>query len=195
MTYSPVPSVATGDLWTAANQNQYIRDNFAALWPYQAVGDIAIATASNTIGNLAKGNELNVLSVVGGNVGYYPLSSLLNLSASQVFSADTINTAYVDVPGSTYNITLARHATLWVMLAGQVTAAGAETLYYRVMMDGVYQNEAVEAFSANLERTTISINRFSAVAGTRTLKAQFRSMSGVRVNLYNAQIFALAIPG
>ena len=30
MAYSAVPLVATGDLWTAASQNTYLRDNFAA---------------------------------------------------------------------------------------------------------------------------------------------------------------------
>ena len=30
MGYSIVPTVATGDLWTAANHNTYIKDNFAA---------------------------------------------------------------------------------------------------------------------------------------------------------------------
>jgi hypothetical protein len=29
MAYSAVPSVSTGDLWTAANQNTYLRDNFS----------------------------------------------------------------------------------------------------------------------------------------------------------------------
>lgn len=32
MAYSAVPTVATGDLWTAANHNQYIKDNFAYLY-------------------------------------------------------------------------------------------------------------------------------------------------------------------
>lgn len=31
MTFSPVPTVATGDLWTAANHNTYLKDNMAAL--------------------------------------------------------------------------------------------------------------------------------------------------------------------
>lgn len=31
MAYSAVPTVSTGDLWTASNHNTYIRDNFTAL--------------------------------------------------------------------------------------------------------------------------------------------------------------------
>jgi hypothetical protein len=49
MSYSAVPTVSTGDLWSAANHNTYIRDNFAAGVPdiFTAAGDIAYATAAN----------------------------------------------------------------------------------------------------------------------------------------------------
>ena len=32
MSYSPVPTVVTGDTWTASQHNTYIRDNFAAVY-------------------------------------------------------------------------------------------------------------------------------------------------------------------
>jgi len=47
MTYTAVPTKSTGDLWTAANHNTYIKDNFAAGVPdiFTTKGDIAVATA------------------------------------------------------------------------------------------------------------------------------------------------------
>ena len=33
MSYSVVPTVATGDVWTARNHNVYVRDNFRAVAP------------------------------------------------------------------------------------------------------------------------------------------------------------------
>lgn len=50
MAYTAVPTVTTGDLWTAANHNTYIRDNFAASAPdlFTAKGDIICASAANT---------------------------------------------------------------------------------------------------------------------------------------------------
>jgi hypothetical protein len=49
MAYSAVPTVTTGDSWSAANHNTYIRDNFAAGVPdiFTAAGDIAYGTAAN----------------------------------------------------------------------------------------------------------------------------------------------------
>lgn len=49
MTYQALPTVATGDMWTADDNNTYIKDNFAALWPYHDVSDMVYATAENSI--------------------------------------------------------------------------------------------------------------------------------------------------
>lgn len=44
MAFNTVPTVATGDLWTAANHNTFVRDNFNAGVPaiFSAKGDLAI---------------------------------------------------------------------------------------------------------------------------------------------------------
>lgn len=48
MAYNPVPTVATGDLWTASNHNTYIRDNFAAGVPaiFTAPGQVPYASGA-----------------------------------------------------------------------------------------------------------------------------------------------------
>ena len=63
MAYNAVPTVATGDTWSAANHNTYIRDNFAASVPdiFTAAGDIAYATAANAAAPLAIGAPGKVL--------------------------------------------------------------------------------------------------------------------------------------
>ena len=63
MSYNAVPTVATGDAWSAANHNTYIRDNFAAGVPdiFTAAGDIAYATAANAAAALAIGSAGQVL--------------------------------------------------------------------------------------------------------------------------------------
>lgn len=67
MAFSVVPTVATGDLWTAANHNTYIRDNFAAGVPalFTAAGDLAIGSGVGSAAQLpvgAQGKLLKVLS-------------------------------------------------------------------------------------------------------------------------------------
>jgi hypothetical protein len=58
MAYSAVPTVTTGDTWSAANHNTYIRDNFAAGVPdiFTAAGDLAYASAANAAAPLAIGS-------------------------------------------------------------------------------------------------------------------------------------------
>lgn len=65
MAYTALATAVTGDLWTAANHNTYIKDNFAAGVPdiFTAAGDIAYATADNTAAALAIGDPSRVLSV------------------------------------------------------------------------------------------------------------------------------------
>lgn len=55
MAYSAVPLVATGDLWTAANQNTYLRDNMAAIWVGTTAGDVDYYTGAAAKSRLAIG--------------------------------------------------------------------------------------------------------------------------------------------
>lgn len=63
MAYNAVPTVTTGDLWTASNHNTYIRDNFAAGVPdiFTTKGDLAIASGANAAGRLGVGSNGKVL--------------------------------------------------------------------------------------------------------------------------------------
>jgi hypothetical protein len=68
MAYSSVPTVATGDLWTAANHNTYIRDNFAAGVPaiFTTAGDLAYASGAAVAARLPIGSNGQVLKVSSG---------------------------------------------------------------------------------------------------------------------------------
>lgn len=63
MAYNAVPTVTTGDSWSAANHNTYIRDNFAAGVPdiFTAAGEIPYGTAANTASVLSLGSVGTVL--------------------------------------------------------------------------------------------------------------------------------------
>jgi hypothetical protein len=65
MAYATVPTVATGDLWTAANHNSYIRDNFAAGVPdiFTTKGDLAVATGPDAAARLAAGSDGQIMQV------------------------------------------------------------------------------------------------------------------------------------
>jgi hypothetical protein len=64
MAYTPVPTQSTGDSWTAAEHNTYIRDNFAASVPdvFTTKGDIFLATGADAGAILAVGTDGQLLS-------------------------------------------------------------------------------------------------------------------------------------
>lgn len=64
MAYNAVPTVATGDAWTATYHNTYIRDNFAAGVPdiFTTKGDIAAASAADVAQRVGVGSNGQVLT-------------------------------------------------------------------------------------------------------------------------------------
>jgi hypothetical protein len=54
MGFNIVPTVTTGDSWSATNHNTYIRDNFAEIWKGTAAGDIDYYDSATTKVALAK---------------------------------------------------------------------------------------------------------------------------------------------
>lgn len=65
MAYNTVPTLVTGDPWSAANANIYWRDNFEAGVPaiINAAGDIVYGTAANAATILAIGSAKQALKV------------------------------------------------------------------------------------------------------------------------------------
>jgi hypothetical protein len=108
MAYNAVPTVATGDSWSASQHNTYIRDNFTALWPYTTAGDLAFASASNALSRLPK---------VAGGLLYGGVSGpdYLALVAGGLLYGGASGPAYLslaagDIPyrGASYPLALAK---------------------------------------------------------------------------------------
>lgn len=98
MAYTAVPTQNTGDLWTAANHNTYIRDNFAAGVPdiFTAKGDLAVATAANTATNRAVGTNGQILtadSAESDGVKWASISGGNSCAARYEISGSTANSA------------------------------------------------------------------------------------------------------
>ena len=83
MAYTTVPYVNSGNSWSAAQHNTYIKDNFSALWPFTAAGDIAITTASNDMQKIAIGADNTVLTIFNDEpVWLYQQSAYCSLGVS-----------------------------------------------------------------------------------------------------------------
>lgn len=97
MAYSVVPTVATGDLWTAANHNTYLKDNLAALWPYTTAGDMVYASSPTMLARKGIGTPGQKLQVnSGGNAPEWadatPVTAIYSTNAGQSIanSTDTV---------------------------------------------------------------------------------------------------------
>ena len=68
MSYTPVPTKTTGELWSADDNNTYIRDNFAAGVPdlFTTKGDLAVATGADVAIRLAVGTDGQLLTADSG---------------------------------------------------------------------------------------------------------------------------------
>lgn len=64
MAYTVVPTVKTGDLWTAANHNAYLKDNFVAGVPdiLTTIGDLAAGSGSDTVVRKGIGSNYQALA-------------------------------------------------------------------------------------------------------------------------------------
>lgn len=116
MSYNAVPTVATGDVWSAASHNTYIRDNFAAGVPdiFTAAGDLAYATAANAAAPLAIGapgqvllsssdglpawgESINVAARQGGSSSDYTTGGTTNYTPTNVkLQCGSIVATYID---------------------------------------------------------------------------------------------------
>lgn len=63
MSYSAVPTKATGETWSASDHNAYLRDNLAAMAPdiFTTKGDLFVASGANAGDRLAVGVDSSVL--------------------------------------------------------------------------------------------------------------------------------------
>ena len=118
MAYTTHPTVVTGQVWSAANQNSYVKDNLAALWVFTAAGDMMYATAATTATRLAKPAGNSVMT----NNGSVPGWTAAGASGTLAYSNGALT--WLAAPGA--NSVLTHNATIpaW-------TAAGASgTLAY-----------------------------------------------------------------
>jgi hypothetical protein len=109
MSYNPVPLVVTGDAWTAANHNIYIRDNFAAGVPaiFTAKGDLAVGSAAQTAVALPVGSNRKFLmaldSETSGLVYDNPYFVSTDSMRNDGYMGDTINVGTYTIVAHDFN--------------------------------------------------------------------------------------------
>lgn len=88
MAFTTVPTVATGDLWSAAQHNTYIKDNFSALFVGSAAGDVDYYNSASTKTRLAKPTVDSLLkNTSAGTPSWKAITDLISVPKRQGGSA------------------------------------------------------------------------------------------------------------
>ncbi len=203
MAYSAVPTVVTGDSWSAANHNTYLRDNLAALWPFTAAGDLAYASSASALARLAIGSHIgDVLRVNaagnapewGGLVGAFAQDASTGFvgsgaSADITFDAEKFDShGFIDISSTPkkivfptglagYYLVLAR-ATFAV---GSAATGSAEINVYHKNSADALQNETLMVYvtSNDLKVRTVSTFMVIQASAADYISAVYNNYLGV----------------
>jgi hypothetical protein len=145
MTYQAVPTVNPGDSWSASQHNSYIRDNFAALWPYTTVGDMNYLSGAGVISRLGIGTAYQLMRSTGSAPAWDSLANLLanaamvsSQAAEDLFVGASATSIKRLAKGSNWNLLrvngsgLLEWGTLQTLIAQQALVSGqaAGDLFY-----------------------------------------------------------------
>lgn len=161
MAYSAVPTVVTGDIWSAANHNTYLRDNLAALWPFTTAGDIAIASSAAELSKLSIGTAYQRARVKSDASGLEYVNDGLTLIEEHLCAVDTAYIEFVTIPQ------IYRHLKLLGQARSTKSPDGAVDLKLQFNGDtGANYNSQQLSASGTYSTASESIGAASAIAGS-----------------------------
>jgi hypothetical protein len=204
MAYTTVPSVVTGQTYSAANYNTYVKDNINALWVYTTAGDIVYAASATTIARLgltvggvliggaiapewlALGTAYQLLRVNAGATapewGIMPfvVGTKIN-SVDHQYNSQTIR----NMPNSDVSVTLAVRSTILVFggVNGYCDAVNCFAEFW-VNIDGSESIFTTTLYNHTIGALTVPIWGIKAnvAAGARTIVLRERQNYGNTVN-------------
>lgn len=182
MSFTSVPLLATGDWIDAAWGNTYWKDNFAALWPYTAAGDISYAAGATSLAKLAKPSVDSVLKNTSAGTPSWLALTQLKGALHDIDLVDfnpggqSFASTWADITGATLTLTPAVTCTIVVLaVVTGYNGTGGRSFYYRAMVDGVADGAANLPFNGGAARNEglPYIYRATGVApGSRVVKLQ-----------------------
>ncbi|MHB0922613.1 MAG: hypothetical protein ACYC3H_01435 [Bellilinea sp.] len=205
MAYNPVPTVATGDLWTASNHNTYIRDNFAVGVPdiFTNAGDLVYGTGVNAAARRAIGSNGQVLTVSGGLPVWGYAIPIIGYAEIPIGSGYSTSGGYSDVPGLSLNLTLPAAGKIIAFATAVVKRSNVyDEAAMRLVIDGI-ANPIVNQFKKyttpddQLQGNFPQVYLRSVAAGARNIKVQLANTGtgGGDATLYWGNVLAIGFPG
>jgi len=222
MAFTTVATAVTGQTYTAANYNTYVRDNLAAVWVFTTAGDLIYATAANTANRLglvtngvlyggaaapawlALGSAyqgLRVNATTNGVEYGMPPFAMASFSSTAGSTNASTSATFSDIPNSSATITPLVTSTVFVI--GSIVNYGLGSFAFRefkLNIDGTdmgagFIGREYYQIGETLTTTVVGI-KTGVAAGARTIKMRERIDTGTGdscVNVMRAWV-AFAIP-
>lgn len=180
---------------TAAQLNA-MQTNISTLFPYTTAGDLAYASSATALARLPKGTAGQVLKMNAGASAPEWGNGIMLTGISATISTATTSTSFVDVANSEFNMTLTQTSTILLFTSMTAKVLAGNSMVMKSYIDGTAGAEGIVYPGGQDIDTQITLmqRKINVAVGTRTLKIQYKSSGGSQVNLYNGNVYAIAIP-
>lgn len=181
MPFTPGFTALAGAVFTAAQYNTYVRDNFAALWPYSSVGDMAYLSAPGVLSPIAKGANGSFLKINGSGNIIWATSGIATASKQHASSHTYNSSTWRDMPNSSGTIVLSQTSTIQVTAAiVNYTTSGTGFRNFVVRINGVDSGiQFSETYQSGQTITTTALGFAASVpAGTITIVIREQAAAG-----------------
>lgn len=180
-------TAVTGAIYTDAQYNTNVRDNWAAFWVGTQAGDIDYYDSATTKARLAKPSVHSLFAndnsgipswIPTANVSCYHTSGYVTFAPD----SDSPSTSYTDIPGATLTLTLTATCTILCMFTlmgflGYPTVG--QRVNFRFVIDGVAYDYLQDNYSSVVIRNEIVFGiamASSIAAGSRICKLQYKTI-------------------
>jgi len=210
MAYNPVPTVATGDLWTASSHNTYIRDNFAAGVPdlFTAAGDLVYGTGANAAARLAIGANGKPLVVSSGlpawgNFPTPPTVFPIRFGKVETTTIWNFNSpTYTDITNLSLDISMSNSGIIVAIATGLFRIQGVlDEASMRLVIDGT-ANPIVGQYKRYMtddqsQANLVQVYSKLVGSGTRNIKLQAANTGNLvsGISLYWGNIVVMGCEG
>lgn len=200
MAYTSGFSAVTGAVFTAAQYNTNVRDNFTAIWVYTTAGDISYATGATTLARLAIGAAGALLSSTGTAPAWQTNGRVHKIgTASTTTEKTTTSTAGVDIGGGlTLDLVTTLTCTVVLLIWGSV--ANDSSVHSTAVLGSIGGTNQTFDSTIPVSYTTAYTPyasfymRTGLTAATITCKARLRTDNNGFTAFYKGgQILAIAI--
>lgn len=127
MSYTAIPTVSTGDIWSATNHNIYIKENFQAIVPDQitAKGQLMVGNSSGTMTLLTVGADNEILKSETDTLAWVTKNSIITIAGSTI--------AYTEIGNGNLNCDTFGITAGAKFLFGWISySAAAASAYFRI---------------------------------------------------------------